>query len=384
MNSIIKDRIDKIGQGIVPEGYKKTKIGIIPEDWEVKKLGKLAEINMGQSPKSENYNIDGVGLPLIQGNADMKLGITNPKQYTSEITKTCDIGDIIMSVRAPVGALAISNHKACIGRGVCSIKANKYVYYYLIKNNNDLKKYSQGSTFEAINGSDIKSLLIRNPSESEQEKIADALSTWDNAIENIEKLIKEKETQKKGLMQQLLTGETRLPGFNDEWNEVKLGEISNYISSGITKNKVDYGRYVVYGSMGVIGYSSDYDYEGIKILIARVGENAGTINIVDGKYGVSDNTIVVDIKLDFINYIYYYLKLFNINKLVFGTGQPLIKGSDVKEIKVILPPLVEQKAIAEILSTADKEIELLKQLLENKKEEKKGLMQLLLTGIVRV
>lgn len=416
MNSAVKDRIEKIDEGIVPEGYKKTKVGIIPGDWEVKKLGEVSEVIMGQSPKSENYNVKKMGLPLIQGNADMKLGYTAPKMYTSEITKVCEIGDIIMSVRAPVGALAISKHKACIGRGVCSIKANKYIYYFLIKNDNKLEKYSQGSTFKAINSSDIRNLQIPTPPLQEQEKIADILSTWDKAIENIEKLIKEKEMQKKGLMQELLTGETRLPGFNGEWKEVNLGEIGKFLTSSVNK-KISKNEKDIWLLNYMDVYNNKYIDSNINFMKVTATEHQiKTNNLVKGdilftpssetRDDIGHSAVVIE---DMKEVLYsYHLMRYRINsinlvdinfrgycfnneetltefsKLATGSTRYTLSKGDFENVRLNLPPLPEQKAIAEILSTADKEIELLKKLLINKKEEKKGLMQLLLTGIVRV
>ena len=101
--------------------------------YPIKALGDIAKITMGQSPKSKYYNENQRGIPLIQGNADLKNGVTKPRIYTTDVTKKANVGDIIMSVRAPVGELAISDHEVCIGRGVCSISAknnqNIFLYY---------------------------------------------------------------------------------------------------------------------------------------------------------------------------------------------------------------------------------------------------------------
>lgn len=180
------------------------------QPWKKVKLGDVSEIVMGQSPKSINYNTNNVGLPLIQGNADMKNGYTLPKIYTNEITKTCEIGDILMSVRAPVGTLAISKHKACIGRGICRIKGNKFIYYKLLNNQKEFNKYSQGSTFEAINFSTLKNIRINLPPLDEQRAIADILSKADEEIELLKELRDKKLEEKKGLMQLLLTGIIRV------------------------------------------------------------------------------------------------------------------------------------------------------------------------------
>lgn len=408
MNIEIKERIDKIQNNIVPEGYKKTKVGIIPEDWEVKKLEKVSKITMGQSPRSENYNNLNIGLPLIQGNADLKNGYTNPSLHTSEITKVCAPGDIIMSVRAPVGALAKSKHKACIGRGVCSIKNNEYLYYYLKENQVLLKRYAQGSTFEAINSGDIRNLDIKIPKEViEQQKIADILSTWDKAIELKGKLIKEKEEQKKGLMQKLLTGEVRLPRFDGEWEEVKLGDVSETRSGGTPKSTIKeyYDGEIPWASISDITRSgkilestekniTEFGLENSAAKLYRKNTilyamyaSIGECSIAKKEVTSSQAILNIEVNKNIeIEYIYYYLcSLKDKIKLQGQQGtQSNLNAAMVRDIKLNLPPLKEQQAIAEILSIADKEIELLKELVKELKEQKKGLMQLLLAGIVRV
>ena len=164
-----------------------------------------------------------------------------------------------------------------------------------------------------------------------------------------------------------------------------LGDAVHSISSGITKNHEDNGIFKVYGSTGIIGYSDKYDYEGEKILVARVGANAGTTNIVSGKYGVSDNTLIINLKVNYESkYIYYILKSQNLSKLVFGSGQPLIRGTLWKRILFFCPENKEQQKIAEALSDMDNLISSLEKLIEKKKAIKQGAMQELLTGKKRL
>ena len=175
-------------------------------EWEEKKLGEIAGVIMGQSPSSEAYNENYEGIPLIQGNADIKLRKTAPRIYTTEITKTCEIGDIIMSVRAPVGSIGIADHNCCIGRGVCAIKAkinNNYLYQVLLKKENKWSSISQGSTFESINKNDINGLKIVVPSLKEQEKIADFLTKIDLSSQKEYDKLKELKQWKRGLLQQM-------------------------------------------------------------------------------------------------------------------------------------------------------------------------------------
>lgn len=182
------------------------------EDWEVKKLGEVAEIKMGQSPLSENYNQNGIGLPLVQGNADIDNRKTIIRNYTSQITKRGNIGDIIMSVRAPVGEIAKATFDCCLGRGVCAIIAkNDYLYHYLIYSENNWEQFSTGSTFDSVNSNQVNDFSIAIPkSLSEQERIAGILSDMDAEIEALEAQLGKARQIKQGMMQELLTGRVRL------------------------------------------------------------------------------------------------------------------------------------------------------------------------------
>jgi type I restriction enzyme S subunit len=184
-------------------------------EWEEVKLSNVAEVVMGSSPKSASYNDNSEGLPLIQGNADIKNRKSVPRTYTSEVTKKCRIGDILLSVRAPVGTIAKSEHEACIGRGISAISTKKhhvqeYLYQWLLWFEPRWEKYSQGSTFEAVNSNDIKSLHLTVPSHSEQVKISAVLSNADQEIELLERQLADLKQEKKALMQQLLTGKRRV------------------------------------------------------------------------------------------------------------------------------------------------------------------------------
>ncbi|WMO14505.1 restriction endonuclease subunit S [Pseudoalteromonas piscicida] len=184
-------------------------------EWEEVKLSNVAEVVMGSSPKSASYNDNSEGLPLIQGNADIKNRKSVPRTYTSEVTKKCRIGDILLSVRAPVGTIAKSEHEACIGRGISAISTKKhhvqeYLYQWLLWFEPRWEKYSQGSTFEAVNSNDIKSLHLTVPSHSEQVKISAVLSNADQEIELLERQLADLKQEKKALMQQMLTGKRRV------------------------------------------------------------------------------------------------------------------------------------------------------------------------------
>ncbi|WP_347990164.1 restriction endonuclease subunit S [Methylomonas sp. AM2-LC] len=185
-------------------------------EWRPTFLGKVADIVMGSSPKSEAYNEIGEGLPLLQGNTDIKNRLSAPRIYTTEITKECSPGDILLSVRAPVGAIALSLHTACIGRGIAGLKAKHgfcqgFLYQWLIFFEPKWDRLSQGSTFESVNSADIKNLHVFLPVDiKEQHKIASVFTTADTEIQTHQKQLFALKEQKKGLMQQLLTGKIRV------------------------------------------------------------------------------------------------------------------------------------------------------------------------------
>lgn len=202
-NLIAKKRLIK--QGAMQELLTPKK------SWEMKKLGDACKIIMGQSPLSEYYNNESIGLPLIQGNADIENRKTIIRNYTSVITKRANIGSIIMSVRAPVGEIAIATFNCCIGRGVCSIEyKNNFIYHYLIFIEKNWAKHSTGSTFDSITSLQVKDLEIHLPTENEQTQIATILTDMDNEINSLTQKLEKYKSIKQGMMQDLLTGKVRL------------------------------------------------------------------------------------------------------------------------------------------------------------------------------
>lgn len=170
-----------------------------------------------------------------------------------------------------------------------------------------------------------------------------------------------------------------------DWEIETLGRICNDIRSGNNKTKCTDGKYPVYGSTGIIGYTNQYVYDKPLLLIARVGANAGTVNKVYGKCDVSDNTIIIDVKSN-VHFLFLYnlLSASHLSKFVFGSGQPLITSGTLKSMRILVPPVEEQQKIAEILSEWDKAIELQTKLIERLELRKRALMQRLLTGRVRL
>lgn len=203
----------QIKQGAMQELLSgRKRLPVFTNRWKERYLGDVAEIVMGQSPKSSCYNIQGKGLPLIQGNADISNRQTIKRIFTTEITKRGSCGDIIMSVRAPVGEIARAMFDNCLGRGVCSIRYdNNFLYHYLIWREPDWIELSKGSTFDSVNSADIRAFKLFIPNETEEQvEIATILSDMDVEIDAIEAKLTKTRQIKQGMMHELLTGRIRL------------------------------------------------------------------------------------------------------------------------------------------------------------------------------
>lgn len=193
----------------------KTRFPGFEGEWEEKTIGEIAKVVMGQSPESIFYNDEKNGIPLIQGNNDINNGKTVTEIYTTEVTKVCNAGDIILSVRAPVGEIGIATQRSCIGRGVCAIQADElisdYIFNFLRYFSYQWNNYSQGSTFKAINSNDIRNFKIKLPANKrELASINVAINDINQEINLLNEYKQQHESEKKGLMQQLLTGKTRV------------------------------------------------------------------------------------------------------------------------------------------------------------------------------
>ncbi len=180
--------------------------------WEVKRLGEVANISMGASPKSASYNDQRIGLPLIQGNADIKDRKSSPRLFASQITRECWVGDILVGVRAPVGMVAKSEHHACIGRGISALcvkgeDRQEFLYQWLLWYEPHWVSISQGGTFDSVNKNEITNLVALFPNPSEQQKIAHCLSSLDEVIGLESHKLDTLKNLKKGLMQQLFPQE---------------------------------------------------------------------------------------------------------------------------------------------------------------------------------
>lgn len=359
------------------------KLRFIEETWSSEKLGNLCKITMGQSPSSKNYSKNSNDTILIQGNADLIRGKIVPRIYTSEITKLSYPGDIILTVRAPVGDLAINEFDSCIGRGVCSIKGNKFIYYYLesLKDKHVWERLSQGSTFESINSNDIKNLNLKIPSNSTQNHIINFLTAIDTKIELLQKKHSEYLRFKQYLMQNIFadkSAEKLRFDFKDEWKQYKLKELLTVKSSSISINQMEEntGKYPLYGASGFIKNIDFCEMETDYISIVKDGSGVGNLSYHEKNSSIVNTSQYLLPKKDFdIHFLYYQLQTLNLLKYVNGSSIPHIYFKDYCIEKVTVPSLPEQQKIGKLFVDTDKTLVNIKNSIYVTQEFKKGLLQ---------
>ena len=365
---------------MTPKGYKHTDLGILPEDWEVVRLGEVAKIYQPQTIKQTDFSNEGY---LVYG-ANGIIGKYHSFNHEKEQIAIACRGNTCGSVHLTKSYSWITGNAMVINLDDSKRLNKAYAYQRLSMDNFDY--LITGSGQPQIT-SDIKNHKIPLPSLAEQEKIAEILSTWDRQIQNLQSLITEKQNIKKGLCQTFLTAKTRLKGFSEDWEVVRLGEVAKiYQPQTIKQTDFSNEGYLVYGANGIIGKYHSFNHEKEQIAIACRGNTCGSVHLTKSYSWITGNAMVInldDSKRLNKAYAYQRLSMDNFDYLITGSGQPQIT-SDIKNHKIPLPPLAEQEKIAEILSEADNEITLLEQKLESLKSQKKGLMQNLLNGKVRV
>lgn len=394
MKQEIKQRIEQIKNGEVPQGYKKTKIGIVPNEWEIERYKKYIKICSGRDQKEivceyGKYPILGTGG---------KIGNTNNYLYDKPSVLIGRKGTIDKPqyMDTPFWTVDTLFYSKIFDGAI-----PKFIYYKFCFVN--WYKYNEASGVPSLNSSTIENIITTIPPLKEQQKIIDILSTQEKVIELKEKLLKEKEKKKKYLMQILLTGRKRLKGFDGEWKKVKLKEylmeisernkglkINNVLSVnnklGFVKQEIQFGKTVA--SKDLSNYkiikNNFIAYNPSRINVGSIAMYEGEVQgIVSPMYVVFKTNEMLD-----SNYFMFFVQSYEffekMKSLLSGSVRDSLNFSDLCNMQILLPSLEEQKAISEILTTADKELKLLQEELEEEKRKKKALMQLLLTGIVRV
>lgn len=424
MKTETKQRIEQIRHGNVPEGYKKTKAGILPADWDLHMLGdclsrveRRVEVNPNELYTQIGIRSHGKGLFYKEPVTGAALG----NKAVFWIEPDCFIVNIVFAWEQAIGKTTqseigmIGSHRFPMYRPVNDRADIDYlISYFLTKRGTDILEAASpgGAGRNKTLGQDrfLKSKIVLPPIE-EQQKIAAILTTQDRVIELKEKRLAEKQRQKKYLMQQLLTGKKRLPGFSEEW---KIKPLKKLTEKQKKKNHGFQYRLVLSNSAqhGIVSQNQEFDKEianeeridgyyvvipGAFVYNPRISVTApcGPINVNEtGETGIMSPLYTVftisspQISQDFLKYYFQSSCWYKYVKGVANYGarhdRISISDGDFFDMPIPLPTKEEQSYIAKVLSASNREIKLLQQDIEQEKQKKKALMQLLLTGIVRV
>lgn len=400
MDKEIKERIAAINSGIIPDGYKKTKVGIVPWGWEVIKA---KEVFSNISNKKHNGDLEVLSSTQDKGiipRSMLDIDIKYDKESTSNYKKV-EKGNFVISLRSFQGGIEYSGYVGLISPAYTVLGSKVEIcddYYksylkspdYIQRLNTAVYGIRDGKN---ISYDDFSLIYIPFPPLHEQQKIAEMLSTQDKLIELQEKKIEQLKELKKAYLQKMFPKkgskypELRFKGFSDPWEQRKLGDMCDEFQSGksIKASEItDSGEYAVYGGNGFRGYTDTYNHDGDYALIGRQGALCGNMNFSSGKAYFTEHAVAVHGNADNDTlFLYYLLDLMNLGQYSGQSAQPGLAVNKIIQLKTKAPKLDEQRLISSFFKQLDSLITLHQRKSEQEKQKKKALMQLLLTGIVR-
>ncbi len=359
------------------------------EGWALKSVKDVALVIAGQSPEGRYYNADKVGLPFYQGKKEFgEKNIKPSGVWTSVITKTAIAGDILMSVRAPVGPVNVSVEEICIGRGLAAIRQKDNVIhdflYYFFKYYEGNIKGNTGAVFDSINKAQIENIPFLIPPIPEQQRIVsiidEAFEAIDKAIENTQKNLQ----NAKELFESYLNNVFKNEGHG--WEEKKWCDVLKIISGRNQSDVEDQnGRYPILGSAGkVMGYASQYLCEANTTIIGRKGTINSPMFIeepfwnVDTAFGLHSGPSLNS------RFLYYFCCSYDFTKEDKGSGRPSLVKSDLLKLTIPLPSLTIQIEIVKKIDTLKIEIQQLQskyqQKLRDLEELKKSVLNKAFAG----
>ena len=409
------------------DNLRKTPMGVVPSDWTLMKIREMGEVVTGTTPPTKDEdNYGGEHLFVTPGDLSGKyVGTTERALSDKGLSNARPVpsGSIFFTcIGSTIGKASIATERSASNQQINAIVPNdeshgEYFFYALRFNAERIKLQAGTQAVPMINKSDFSSIRLPTPPQEERHRIAGVLSTWDRALQQIDDLIGAKERRKKALMQQLLTGQTRLPGFGGKvWETRRLRDLISSLDAGVSVNSED--RPIGSDEIGILKTSavtygvfnpeehkailrSEYDRAKLNpqrdsIIISRMN----TSEFVGASVYVGDDypdlflpdrlwqaTLENDVSAQWLNYALGFGRLRSkISNASTGTSGSMKNISQRRflSLKTEVPPLREQQAIANILSTCDAELELLRTERQALQKQKKGMMQKLLTGAVRV
>lgn len=372
----------------VRTGYKQSGVGEIPNDWEEKRLGDGVDLISGHHVLAHYCNTDGRGTPYLTGPADFPEGAIRITKFTVRPATLCRPGDILVTVKGSgAGSTVLADGEYCISRQLMAIRSAawdvNFLHETICRNAAKLSAAATG-LIPGLSREDLLGAQLAIPPLEEQRAISAALGDVDALLAGLEGLVAKKRDLKQAAMDQLLTGQTRLPGFQGEWVVKSLGELCSLKSGqAITSENIDdHSPYRCFGGNGLRGRTRSYTHEGAFALIGRQGALCGNVVGVEGKFFASEHALVVTARPAVsIAWLTFVLGRMNLNQYSESSAQPGLSAAKLLLLDVRTPPsAAEQAAIAAVLTDMDAELTTLKARRDKTRALKQGMMQELLTG----
>lgn len=387
------------------KGYKKTKLGWIPQDWKILALKEISDrIIGGGTPSTTISDFWSGNIPWISSADIINNGEIIPKRFITEkavsnsATNIIPKNSVIVVTRVGLGKISISKYPLCTSQDFQSIILNKnkayfgFVKYLLTQKIEKITKQSQGSTIQGITKPQLSNMALNIPPLAEQQKIVEVLTTWDETIEILEKLIEKKQIFKKALMQKMLVGKDKLKkclkeiSIKNNFNEIQ-NVLSVTNSRGFINQDEQFERVVASKNLKTykVVKKGQFAYNPSRINVGSIGLlTSFECGIVSPIYVVFE-TIEDKLLKDYFKHYFQTPNFFEQMKAYTQGGvRDNLNFKSLQMMKINIPSIKKQQEIANILNTCDEEIKLLNFKLEKLKQQKKGLMQKLLTGQVRV
>ncbi|OIP15597.1 MAG: hypothetical protein AUK50_10360 [Comamonadaceae bacterium CG2_30_57_122] len=384
----------------IPAGYKLTEVGVIPGDWDVVALGDLGLCLIGLNYKPSNVKQHGTLVLRSSNVQDGVIALDDCVYVDAEIPERIRVqdGDILICVRngsrALIGKCTVLDQRVVgqtFGAFMSVFRTSDSAFIFQQFNSNLIKRQINeniGATINQITNANLNAFLVPLPrDQGDRNAIATALSDVDALLARLDALIAKKRDLKQAAMQQLLTGQTRLPGFSSAWEMKQFSEICHMKSGeGITSADIDdHSKFPCYGGNGLRGYTARYTHAGSYALIGRQGALCGNVQSVNGEFFASEHAIVVTpLNETDIHWLAAILKRMNLNQYSESSAQPGLSVSRLLAFSLDVPPFEEQTAIATILSDMDAELAALQTRRDKTHALKQGMMQALLTGRIRL
>lgn len=352
------------------------------DGWVETSLDDIADVTMGQSPDGKSYNELGEGIPFMQGSAEFGDHYPIPEKWCSDPKKIAEPGDLLLSVRAPVGDTNFADQRIAVGRGLSVIRANEksvteYIRLVIQLNVSEMIASSGTGMFASITGSNLRKFKVLVPPISEQRRIVDLVNSVDSYIEALQQQLESVTRSRNAVLHELVTA------GDQGWTEKTLKEVTvcSWGNTEITKSKYVDSGYLAYSASGADGLLEWFEHDRSAVILSAIGAQCGKTWFAEGKWTAIKNTIWL--KADNNELLDKYLFYLS-NKEHFwqirGQAQPFISLGDVKKTKVLLPPLTEQKTIVEIISSFDESVNHVNRTIEKSKNLRSGLLSDLLSG----